>query len=70
MARDIVRLARELGHDHFTLAGHDRGALVAFRAAMDHPEAVSRALFLDILPTLDMWDACVACRARSGSTST
>ncbi|RSO40358.1 alpha/beta hydrolase [Streptomyces sp. WAC 06725] len=57
MARDIVRLAAALGHDRFTLAGHDRGALVAFRAAMDHPDTVSHALFLDILPTLDMWDA-------------
>ncbi|MFH8447726.1 alpha/beta fold hydrolase [Streptomyces fungicidicus] len=57
MARDVVRLAAELGHDRFALAGHDRGALVAFRAAMDHPGAVSRALFLDVLPTLDMWDA-------------
>ncbi|KOT92165.1 alpha/beta hydrolase [Streptomyces sp. NRRL F-5755] len=57
MGRDIVRLAAGLGHDRFTLAGHDRGALVAFRTAMDHPETVSHALFLDILPTLDMWDA-------------
>ncbi|MEU2422241.1 alpha/beta hydrolase [Streptomyces sp. NPDC007851] len=57
MARDVVRLAARLGHDRFALAGHDRGALVAFRAAMDHPETVSHALFLDILPTLDMWDA-------------
>lgn len=57
MARDVVRLAAELGHDRFTLAGHDRGALVAFRAAMDHPQTVSRALFLDVLPTLDMWYA-------------
>ncbi|GAB7103415.1 hypothetical protein JCM4814A_17290 [Streptomyces phaeofaciens JCM 4814] len=54
MAGDVVRLAAELGHDRFTLAGHDRGALVAFRAAMDHPETVSRALFLDVLPTLDI----------------
>ncbi|CAL9349481.1 alpha/beta fold hydrolase [Streptomyces sp. enrichment culture] len=57
MAQDVVRLAAELGHDRFTLAGHDRGALVAFRAAMDHPGTVTRALFLDVLPTLDMWDA-------------
>ncbi|MFL0021725.1 alpha/beta fold hydrolase [Streptomyces sp. NBUL23] len=57
MARDVVRLAAALGHHRFTLAGHDRGALVAFRAAMDHPQAVARALFLDVLPTLDMWDA-------------
>ncbi|OSP28685.1 alpha/beta hydrolase [Streptomyces sp. 13-12-16] len=57
MARDVVRLAAALGHDRFVLAGHDRGALVAFRAAMDHPGTVSRALFLDVLPTLDMWQA-------------
>jgi haloacetate dehalogenase len=57
MARDVVRLAAALGHDSFTLAGHDRGALVALRTAMDHPRAVRRALFLDVLPTLDMWEA-------------
>jgi haloacetate dehalogenase len=57
MALDVVRLAARLGHDRFALAGHDRGALVAFRAALDHPRTVSRAIFLDVLPTLDMWDA-------------
>ncbi|NSC25413.1 alpha/beta hydrolase [Streptomyces albus subsp. chlorinus] len=57
MARDIVRLAAALGHDRFALAGHDRGALVAFRAALDHPEAVSRVALLDVLPTLDMWNS-------------
>ncbi|CAM5637993.1 hydrolase [Streptomyces badius] len=66
MARDVVRLAAALGHDRFTLAGHDRGALVAFRAAMDHPDAVARALFLDVLPTLDMWDALHGVDARVG----
>src|SRR5215203_3776012 len=39
MAADIVALARELGHDRFALAGHDRGALVAIRAGLDHPAA-------------------------------
>src|SRR5215203_3941597 len=34
MARDVVRLARELGYDRFALAGHDRGALVAIRAGL------------------------------------
>ncbi|MEU0782790.1 alpha/beta hydrolase [Streptomyces sp. NPDC006173] len=57
MARDVVRLAAELGHERFALAGHDRGALVAFRAALDHPRAVARVAVLDVLPTLDMWDA-------------
>lgn len=56
MAADIVALARALGHERFALAGHDRGALVAFRAALDHPGAVSHLACLDVLPTLDMWE--------------
>ncbi|MFI5895716.1 alpha/beta fold hydrolase [Actinoplanes sp. NPDC051513] len=56
MAADIVALARELGHERFALVGHDRGALVAFRAAMDHPSVVTHLASLDVLPTLDMWD--------------
>jgi haloacetate dehalogenase len=56
MAADIVALARELGHSRFALAGHDRGALVAIRAAMDHPSVVTHLASLDVLPTLDMWD--------------
>ncbi|MGW0479227.1 alpha/beta fold hydrolase [Nonomuraea sp. NPDC003214] len=56
MAADIVTLARELGHDRFALAGHDRGALVAVRAGLDHPDAVTHLASLDVLPTLDMWD--------------
>jgi pimeloyl-ACP methyl ester carboxylesterase len=56
MAADVVALARALGHDRFALAGHDRGALVAIRAGLDHPGAVSQLASLDVLPTVDMWD--------------
>ncbi|MTD14838.1 alpha/beta fold hydrolase [Nakamurella sp. YIM 132087] len=56
MAADVVALAAALGHDRFALAGHDRGALVAIRAGLDHPGTVSHLLSLDVLPTLDMWD--------------
>ena len=56
MARDVVRLAAEFGYDRFALAGHDRGALVAIRAGLDHPEAVTHLASLDVLPTLDTWD--------------
>lgn len=56
MAADIVALARALGHDRFAVAGHDRGALVAFRAGLDHPDVVTHLAALDVLPTLDMWD--------------
>lgn len=57
MAADVVALARALGHERFALAGHDRGALVAIRAGLDHPESVTHLASLDVLPTLDMWDA-------------
>ena len=56
MAADIVALATALGHERFALAGHDRGALVAFRAGLDHPDAITHLACLDVLPTLDMWD--------------
>lgn len=56
MAADVVALARALGHERFALAGHDRGALVAFRAGLDHPAAISHLACLDVLPTLDMWE--------------
>ncbi|HBF85469.1 MAG TPA: alpha/beta hydrolase [Streptomyces sp.] len=56
MAADVVALAGALGHERFALAGHDRGALVAFRAGLDHPGRVTHLASLDVLPTLDMWD--------------
>ncbi|GAA2441014.1 alpha/beta fold hydrolase [Streptomyces lavendulocolor] len=56
MAADVVALAAALGHDRFALAGHDRGALVAFRAGLDHPETLTHLGVLDVVPTLDMWD--------------
>jgi haloacetate dehalogenase len=56
MAADVVAVARELGHSRFALVGHDRGALVAFRAGLDRPDAVTHLMCLDVLPTLDMWD--------------
>ncbi|MEV0739036.1 alpha/beta hydrolase [Streptomyces sp. NPDC050549] len=56
MADDIVALAHALGHERFALVGHDRGALVAFRAGLDHPDRITHLACLDVLPTLDMWD--------------
>lgn len=56
MAADIVAVARAFGHDRFALAGHDRGALVAIRAGLDHPDAVTHLASLDVVPTLDMWE--------------
>ncbi|MGW4247075.1 alpha/beta fold hydrolase [Nocardia sp. NPDC004722] len=56
MGNDIVTLAQAFGHETFALAGHDRGALVALRTALDHPDRVTHLASLDVLPTLDMWE--------------
>jgi haloacetate dehalogenase len=50
-ATDQVGLMRALGFETFALVGHDRGARVAHRLCLDHPQAVSRVALLDIVPT-------------------
>jgi haloacetate dehalogenase len=55
MAADQVGLMRALGHERFAAVGHDRGARVVHRTALDHPDAVTRAAVLDILPTLHLY---------------
>src|SRR4029079_2977649 len=56
MAGDVVALLGGLGHERFAAIGHDRGARVTHRLALDHPAAVERAAVLDILPTLTMYE--------------
>lgn len=56
MSEDQVRLMSTLGHERFTVAGHDRGGRVAHRMALDHPERVDRVAVLDIVPTLHMFE--------------
>ena len=51
MARDVHMLMESLGHKRYAVVGHDRGARVAHRAALDYPEAVNRLCVLDIVPT-------------------
>ena len=51
MAADQLEVMRALGHERFAVVGHDRGARVAHRMARDHPRAVERVAFLDIVPT-------------------
>jgi haloacetate dehalogenase len=53
MALDIVGVMRALGHDRFAVVGHDRGAYVATRLALDHGEAVERVAMLEALPGLE-----------------
>ncbi|MEU8221531.1 alpha/beta hydrolase [Kribbella sp. NPDC048915] len=66
MAADVVAVAAALGYDRFALVGHDRGALVAFRAGLDHPDVITHLMCLDVLPTLDMWDVMHGASAAVG----
>jgi haloacetate dehalogenase len=56
MAADLLALMQSLGHARFAVLAHDRGARVAHRLAMDHPQAVTRMTLLDIAPTLAMYE--------------
>ena len=56
MAQDQVEVMRALGFEQFLLCAHDRGARVAHRLCLDHPAAVEKAVFLDIAPTLAMYE--------------
>ena len=51
MARDQAELMLHLGHEAFAVVGHDRGARVGHRMALDHPERVTRLTVLDVVPT-------------------
>ncbi len=56
MGTDVVKIMEELGHGRFHVVGHDRGARVGYRLALDHPGRVSKLALLDIIPTLTMWE--------------
>jgi haloacetate dehalogenase len=50
MAQDQIEVMQKLGFDRFALVGHDRGARVAWRMAVEHPDRVTRLAVLDIVP--------------------
>ena len=51
MAADQVGVMSQLGHEQFALVGHDRGARVGHRMALDHPDRLTSASLIDIVPT-------------------
>ena len=65
MARDLAALMTVLGAREFYLCGHDRGARVAHRLALDHAQRVRKLCVIDIAPTLDMYDATNMAFARA-----
>lgn len=55
MAKDIILLMRGLSFERFDFVGHDRGGRVGHRLALDYPDGVKKAVFLDIAPTATMY---------------
>ena len=50
-ARDQVEVMLKLGYHRFMVAGHDRGARVGHRMAIDYRDNVKKLCVLDIVPT-------------------
>jgi haloacetate dehalogenase len=55
LAGDMIEVMENLGHQRFFLAGHDRGARVTHRMCFDHPDRISKACILDVLPSYYTW---------------
>jgi len=56
LGREIVAVMERIGHARFALAGHDRGARVGYRLALDEPGRVARLALLDVVPTSVQWE--------------
>jgi haloacetate dehalogenase len=65
MAADMLAVMRHFGFARFSVMAHDRGARVAHRLMADHPQAVERAVLLDIAPTLAMYEGTSEAFARA-----
>ena len=55
---DQVQVMRHLGFDRFVLIGCDRGARVAHRMAVDHPDNITSLILIDIVPTYHLFTHC------------
>lgn len=56
MARDLQLLLQALAVKQCDFVGHDRGGRVGHRFALDWPELVRKAVFIDIAPTATMYE--------------
>jgi haloacetate dehalogenase len=56
LANDLVELTGSLDLERLAVVGHDRGARVAYRLALDHPDRVERLAVLNVVPTIDQFE--------------
>ena len=57
MAQDQIEVMGELGFQSYHVAGHDRGARVGHRMALDHPRRVKSFTSLDVVPSQAAFDS-------------
>jgi haloacetate dehalogenase len=56
MAARLVEEMEDQGFERFAVVGHDRGARVAYRMALDWPERVERLCVLNVVPTVEQFE--------------
>ncbi len=56
MALDQIEVMEKLGFRQFAVVSHDRGARVAHRMALDHPDRLTKLVMMDICPTRYMYE--------------
>ncbi|MBU3731446.1 MAG: alpha/beta hydrolase [Beijerinckiaceae bacterium] len=57
MGSDVIAILDQLNYrEPVRIVGHDRGARVTYRLALDHPTRVQRLALIDIAPTLCVWE--------------
>ena len=59
-ASDVRALVQHLGLERIVMIGHDRGARVARRFALDYPDVLAGVALLDILPSEYVYDGLTA----------
>jgi haloacetate dehalogenase len=57
MAALLTSAMTSLGYQAFSVMGHDRGARVAYRMALEHPGKIQSVVIIEVIPTGDMWEA-------------
>ena len=55
MGAQLHEMMVSLGYETYAVVGHDRGARVGYRMALDLPEAVRSFASLAVVPTSEMW---------------
>lgn len=53
LAEIFIKFMYQLGYDKFNLVGHDRGARVGYRMALDNPASIDKLILLDVITTYD-----------------